>query len=268
MEPRLSIIIPTWNTAQITLKCVETIQKYLPPGFAQIIIVDNGSTDNTSQIIKRIHNVTYIRNASNLGFSKGNNIGAKSALASTLLFLNSDMELIDDSLVKMVKYHCQKSINGLTGPKFLNPDMTPQGSVMPPQTPYNAFMEYWLGIPSYSKYVPPTTKPSSVWAVSGGAVLISTTDFNRINGWDEKYFFYYEDLELCRQIRRLGKHITFYPQCQVIHRHGASGTTIANSQNQWRRLIPSSIKYHGKIIHYFINSIIWLSQKLHLPLTK
>lgn len=268
MKPQLSIIIPTWNTALITLKCIRTIQKHTPKGFAQIIIVDNGSTDNTPDVIGKLADITYIRNDSNLGFSKGNNVGAKKALADTYLFLNSDMELVDSTLVDMVKYLKENPNIGLVGPRFLNPDLSPQGSVMPPQTALNAFKEYWLGISAYVKYTPVVSVPTPVFAVSGGAVMISKADYLKVGGWDEKYFFYYEDLELCRQIRNLGKQVVYYPSCQVIHRHGASGTTVASANNQWRRLIPSSIKYHGYLNHYLINGVIWLSQKLHLPLTK
>jgi len=269
MKPQISIIIPTWNTADITLKCIDTLLKHTPKGFLQIIIVDNGSTDDTQQKLDSLKTITYIRNDSNLGFSKGNNVGAKKATADTLFFLNSDMELIDSSIVNMVEYFKINPNVGLLGPRFLNPDLTPQGSAMPPQTALNAFKEYWLGIlSSYTKYTPQTTMPTPVWAVSGGAVMISKADYLKVGGWDEKYFFYYEDLELCRQIRKLGKQVVYYPQCQVIHRHGASGTTVATAANQWRRLIPSSIKYHGYFNHYLINGVIWLSQKLHLPLTK
>ena len=268
MKPQISIIIPTWNTAQITLKCIKTIQKHLPPGFAQIIIVDNGSTDNTPQIFNKIPDITYIRNLSNLGFSKGNNIGAKQATANTLLFLNSDMELIDYSLVNMVTYYNSHPDIGAIGPRFLNNDLTTQGSVLHPQTPINAFKEFWLGIPAYSKYIPQTKHPISVWSISGGALLISKELFSKINGWDERYFFYGEDLEICRQIRQHSKKIIFYPLCKLVHHHGASGQGLASPLNQWRRQIPSSKIFHGLFEHYLIFLITWLSQKLHLPLTK
>ena len=75
-------------------------------------------------------------------------------------------------------------------------------------------------------------------------------------------FFYFEDMDLCRKVNQVGKDVFFYPKCQIIHRHGASGTKLADSQNQWRRLIPSSKIYHGQFKHYFIFLIIWTSQKL------
>jgi len=261
MKNQISIIIPTWNTCKITLKCLNTINKFLPKNFAQIIVVDNGSTDDTQKIFSKLSGITYIENSSNLGFSKANNIGVKSATANYFLFLNSDMELIDDSIVDMVNYAKSHQNIGLIGPKLLNPDLTPQGSVFPPQTPINAFKEFWLGQKTYSKYFPELNTPAAVWAISGGAVLISRDDFNKVGGWNEKYLFYYEDLELCRQIRKFDKSIIYYPQCRIIHQHGASGTLIADSQNQWRRLIPGSIKYHGFLEHTFINFIIWSGQK-------
>lgn len=259
---KLSIIIVTWNTAQITKKCIETINQYLPSGFAQIVIADNGSTDDTKKVVSSLKNVDYVNTGSNLGFAKGCNYGAKYATGKHLFFLNSDMELVDSTLVEMVQYLEDNSNVGIVGPRFLNIDLTPQGSVLPPQSPVNAFKEYWLNIKeSYSKYTPDVSKPTEVWAISGGAVLINHEYFKKIGGWDEKYYFYYEDLELCRQIHRLNKKIVYYPECKVIHRHGASGKAIANPENQWRRLIPSSILYHGKFEHYLIFLIMWISQK-------
>ncbi|MFZ2153340.1 MAG: glycosyltransferase family 2 protein [Microgenomates group bacterium] len=260
---QISIIIPTWNTSLITLKCIQTLRRYLPQNFAQIIIVDNGSTDDTAKVMGKLKDIVYIRNSTNLGFAKGNNIGARQANAPTLLFLNSDMELIDSSIVDMVKYFNSHPQIGLIGPRFLNIDLTVQGSVMPPQTPLNAFKQYWLNIPNaYTKYSPNVSLPTPVWAVSGGAVLIKTNLYQQIGGWDERYFFYYEDLELCRQVRTLGQQIYYYPNCQLIHRHGASGTAIVDSKNQWRRLIPSSKLYFGYFTHYLIFLITWSSQKI------
>ena len=261
-KTKLSIIIPTWNTSKITKKCIDTITEYLPKNYFQIIIVDNGSTDDTPQILGKLKSITYIRNSSNLGFSKANNIGVKKAKGEYLLFLNSDMELVDSSLVEMLNFIDSNSTIGMIGPKFLNPDLTDQGSVIPLQTPLNAIKEYWFNIQnSYTKYTPQTIVPVKVDNISGGAVLIRKSDFIKIGGWDEKYFFYYEDLELCRQIRKQKLNIYYFPSCKVIHRHGASGSNLANASNQWKRLIPSSIKYHGLIEHYIIYLIIWISQK-------
>lgn len=257
----LSIIIPSWNTAQITLKCIQTIKKYLEDFSYEIIIVDNGSTDNTVDLLKNDKSVKLILNNQNLGFSKANNIGSKKAVGDYILFLNSDMELIDSSLINMYNYIAQNESIGAIGPQFLNIDLTPQASVFPPQTIYNAFKEFFLMKKSYSKYLPSLNEVSSVATISGGALMIKKDFFEKIGKWNEKYFFYFEDLDLCRAVHKYKKDIIFYPFCKVVHHHGASGSNLASSENQWRRLIPSSIKYHGFLKHYLINFVIWSGQK-------
>ena len=255
-----SIIIVTWNTAEITKKCVETINKYLPN--SAIIVVDNGSKDNTVELLRPFKNVKIVENHANLGFAKANNIGLKYTNTDYIVFMNSDIELLDSSLLEMINYLQQNPKIGIIGPKFLNPDLTPQASVFPPQTPLNAFKEFWLNQKeAYSKYIPKGDNPSKVSYISGGFIVVKKDFFLKIGQWNEKYFFYFEDMDLCRQIKQFGKDIVFYPKCQVIHRHGASGKNLAPNQDQWRRLIPSSIKFHGYFKHYLINFIIWSGQK-------
>jgi GT2 family glycosyltransferase len=259
---KLSIVIVTWNTAKITQKCVQTINKFLKD--PEIIIVDNGSQDNTIDLLSKEKNVKIIKNNSNLGFSKANNIGLKHVSNEDLLFMNSDMELIDNSINSLLEYFKNNDNIGIIGPKFLNPDLTPQASVFPRQTALNAFKEFWLNQKNtYSKYIPSIKDPIKVWAISGGCILTRKSFFESIGGWNEKYFFYFEDMDLCRKINKIGKDVIFYPQCQIIHRHGASGTKLADPQNQWRRLIPGSKKYHGLLMHYLINAIIWSGQKIN-----
>lgn len=257
----LSIIIVTWNTAKITQKCVQTINKFLDN--PEIIVVDNGSKDNTVELLSKEKNVKIIKNNTNLGFSKANNIGLKHTTNEFILFMNSDIELIDDSINNLLEYFQNNTNVGIIGPKFLNPDLTPQASVFPKQSAINAFKEFWLNQKSsYSKYLPQTNQPTKVWAISGGCLLTTKSFFESIGAWNEKYFFYFEDLDLCRNVNKIGKDVIYYPKCQIIHRHGASGAKLADSQNQWRRLIPGSIKYHGYLKHHLINSIIWSGQKL------
>lgn len=268
MKPKLSIIIPTWNTAEITYKCLDSIKKFLPPDYAQVIVVDNASTDNTQKLIGSLPGIIYIQNSENLGFSRANNIGAKQALADTLLFLNSDMVLIDNSLIKMTGYLNSIPKIGIIGPQFLNEDFSIQGSVLPPQTPINAIREFWFGQQTYSKYAPTSKHPVSVSSISGGALMIKRQLFKDMGGWDERYFFYGEDLEICRQAKALSRDIIYYPDCRVIHQHGASGKKIQDPDNQWRRQIPSSKIYHGLFEHYLLFFITWSAQKLHLVRTK
>ncbi|MFA6602506.1 MAG: glycosyltransferase family 2 protein [Candidatus Shapirobacteria bacterium] len=254
----LSVIIPTWNTSIITLANVTRLLGLNSPKL-EIIIVDNASTDNVT-VLKNLKNIIYLRLSENQGYGAACNAGAKIATSDYLLFLNSDMEIIK-GLNSLLSFAAAHPHVGITGPQFLNPDLSIQGSVFPPQNLTNAFKEFWLGKKSYSKFAPSSPNPTPVWALSGGAMLISQQLFTQIGTWDNRYHMYYEDLELCRSVRQLGFDIIYYPTCQFIHRHGASGHSLASPQNQWRRLIKSSQIYHGLIYHYLLNLIIWSGQK-------
>jgi GT2 family glycosyltransferase len=256
-KPILSIIIPTWNTSLVTQKCLESIRNYLPVSFAEIIVVDNGSTDDTQAFFSKLKNIKYIRNSTNLGFSKANNIGAKLSTCKYLLFLNSDMEFIDNKLSDMLDFYRQTPDCGLVGPQFLNPDLTIQASVFPDQSILNAVKEFWFNQISFSKYYPKNFTKTKVWAISGGAVLLSREMFMKIGEWDERYFMYYEDLDLCRKVRNLGKNIYYFPEFKIIHRHGFSGRNLVDPLNQWRRLIPSSKLYFGIVKHNLLFFITW-----------
>jgi len=258
----LSVIIPSWNTADVTVKCVKTVNQFLPE--AKIVIVDNASSDDSVVKLRRLNykNLKIIINSTNLGYAKACNIGAKNCQTDFVLFFNSDSEMLDDSLLKVIDYYQQNPNMGIIGLKMLNPDLTIQPSAFPPQTILNAFKEFWLKQPTYSKYLPPGNQPAEVFAVSGGALLIKKKILDQIGGWNEKYFFYYEDIDICRQAHRFGYKVIYYPQTSVIHRHGLSGKSLATGENQWKRLIPSSILYYGRFQHHLISIIIWSGQKV------
>lgn len=264
----LSIVIVTWNTDRITEKCVDSICRYLTLKNYEIIVVDNGSTDKTAKIFNQKKDIVYLNTGSNLGFAKANNIGLSKAKGDYILFLNSDMEFIDGSINNLFSYFLKSKDIGIIGPKFLNPDLSPQASVFPPQTIKNAFKEYFLDKFTFSKYLPDSSSPSAVWSLSGGAMLMKKTLIDKLGGWDESYFMYFEDLDLCRKVRNLGLKIIYYPKAVVVHHHGLSGKNVASSKNQWRRLIPGSIKYHGFLNHYLINTILWSGQKLKVLKSK
>lgn len=261
-----TIIILNWNTAQITKRCVLSIYKYLDRNKFQVVIVDNASTDNSisvfNTLISKYRNLQVIKNTSNLGFSIGNNSAKKFYTTKYLVFLNSDIELLDDSISTAIDYLKMNPDVGIVAPKLILTDGKIQPSVFPPQTLKNAIKEFLFRKKnSFSPYVPNTNKAIDVNSVVGAAIIIKTNLFKKIGMWNEKYFMYFEDLDLCRKIRSLNKRIIYFPLCTLLHKHGASGNNLSKSQDQWRRLIPSSKKYHGIIKHYLINLIILLSKK-------
>ncbi len=262
----ITIVILNWNTCKITQKCILSIYKYLDKKNFRIVIVDNGSTDNSISVFnklqKKYKNLYIVKNSSNLGFSAGNNSAKNFFTTKYLIFLNSDIEFIDNSLLDAINYFGQNPDIGLISPKLILSNGSIQNSVFPPQTIKNAIKEFWLiDKNSFYPYAPETDKPTEVNSVVGAAIIIKTKLFKKIGMWNETYFMYFEDLDLCRKIRFLNKKIIYFPRWTLIHKHGASGNNLKNLQDQWRRLIPSSKKYHGIVKHYLLFFILWFGQK-------
>jgi len=123
---KLSIIIVSWNTCELTLKCVKSVFKYLENINFNIYIVDNNSSDNTVVELEKLNykNLYIIKNKNNLGFAKANNQAIKQATGDFILLLNPDTEFIDDSIIKLIDFAETDSKIGIVGPKLLNPDKT------------------------------------------------------------------------------------------------------------------------------------------------
>ncbi len=79
--------------------------------------------------------------------------------------------------------------------------------------------------------------------------------------FDERFFMYYEDLDYCKRVRKAGLVVYYLPTSEVMHYHGMSGKNLLPDEDQWRRLIPSSKIYHGRVVHYLLNFVIWSGQK-------
>lgn len=261
-----TFVILNWNTPILTVQCIDSLYKHLKNYSFQLVVIDNGSTDNSVEIFKKIqkkyNNIHLVINKTNLGFASGNNSAKSYFNTKFVVFLNSDIIFTNNSIIKAIEYLDSNPEIGLVAPKLVLPNSCTQPSVFPPQTITNAIKEFWFGHKGYSLYSPTSDQPTEVWAIVGAVVILKTSFFKKIGMWNQKYFLYFEDLELCRQIRKYGKKIFYYPQSFLIHHHGQSGTHITSSQNQWKRLVSGSILYHGFLKHYILFFILWIGQKL------
>jgi len=133
-----------------------------------------------------------------------------------------------------------------------------QHSVMVFPTLWQTIAKYWL-----RRKDPVLPRDVAVVdAVVGAAFLITPEAISRIGVLDERYFMYFEDLDYCRRVKKAGLKTYYLPEAEFTHLHGESGKGLSSSENQWRRLVPSSQIYHGILIHYLIILIMWTSQKV------
>lgn len=283
---KLSIIIVSYNTKELLKQCLESvisglclvardkksntlpITNYQSPT-TEIIVVDNGSTDGSVEVAQNTKlkmqndNLKFkiVLNKENLGFAKAVNQGIKQAEGETILLLNSDTQVKDGALVKLIEFEKQVRPT-IIGARMLNPDGTTQPSCFYLPTIKRAIKGYWLGKKDFfSKYTPLGTEPVPVETVSGGAMLISREIIEKIGLFDERYFMFFEDLDYCRRAGKAGYKIFYLPAAEIVHEHGASGKNLAVYENQWKRLVPSSKIYHGKLNYYLLSFILRLGQK-------
>lgn len=262
----VSVIIVSFNTAELTLDAVESVYKNSSGVSFEVLVVDNASSDNSVKVLKDFgknkSNFTLIENEKNLGFAKANNQAAYIAKGKYLFLLNSDTKVLPDSIKKLLYFAEKEKDAGVVGPRLLNGDGSIQASCVNFPTIKNAFKEYFLGQKGlFDKFAPTGESPQEVDALVGAAFLITPQAIKKVGLLDERYFFYFEDIDYCRKIKKAGLKVFYYPKVEIIHYHGVSGKKLAPAKDQWKRLIPSSKIYHGFFKHYLLTLILWLGQK-------
>lgn len=261
----LSIIIISYNTKKITKKCLETVGaslKYDPKISTEIIVVDNASTDGTVSSISALAD-KIIENHENLGFARANNQGAEKAQGEYLLFLNSDIEIIDDALPNLYNFFTKQNEFQFVGGKLLNRDLTSQASCGPMFTLPVIFGFLFLRGDYYglTRYSPDQIKRVD-W-VSGACIMTKKEYFNKAKGFDEAIFMYMEEIEFFYRVATLNFKVGFFPRSKFIHLGSASSRDKANPILQVYKGFIYFYKKHKSPLHLFI-LIIMLKLKARL----
>jgi GT2 family glycosyltransferase len=258
----LSVIVVSYNTKELLANCLESLKEQKRKTELEVIVIDNASPDGSATLVKeKFPWVKLVINEKNLGFATAVNQGVRESSGENIFLLNSDTRFKKGALKALLDFTAEIG-PAIIGARLINPDGTVQSSVFRLPTLKGAVLEYWLGKKDYfSKYVPSGNESQEVEAVSGGAMLISREIIEKIGFLDERYFMYFEDLDYCRRAREAGFKVFYLPTAEIVHEHGASGRGLVSTENQWRRLIPSSKIYYGLFKYYLINAIIWSGQK-------
>lgn len=237
-EPEVSIIILTFNKSEYTYQCLESIIKYTDIPY-ELILVDNGSTDETLSFFDRIDNALIIKNKENLGFVKGCNQGAMSAKGKYLMFLNNDTLVTSGWLSNLVKTIEGYTGCGAVGCKLIWPNgrLQEAGSIIWAE---GIAQGYGRGDdpkkPEYS-YL------REVDYCSGACLLVRKDLFENLGRFDERYVpSYYEDSDLCLGIWNLGYKVVYQPDVTVIHYE----YTSSGSQNAGTLMEANHIKFLNK----------------------
>lgn len=206
----ISIIIVSYNTAHLTLACLSSLQTQ-DDLRKEIFVVDNFSMDNSVAIIaERFPQVTVIANQQNKGFGAANNQALKACRGRYIIFLNPDTTVKADTLPNAVAFMDENSHIGLAGVKILNPDGTLQESVS-------------LKYPGEKFTSGETANLQGEIACVLGAFMIARKELiEEIGGFDEDFFLYGEDQDICWRIREKGYAIGYIKDAAVLHWGGQS----------------------------------------------
>ena len=239
----ISVIIPTHNTRELTLRCLETVDETRPaPG--EVIVVDDGSRDGTGAAIReRWPEVVLLANKEPLGFSGAANRGLAQARGEILLLLNSDTELSPSGLASLTAAFGDQLRLGVAGASLLNLDGSPQWSGG--RDP-GLFWFFALAsrLPALLAWVPgyrrlhSLDRPGEVEWVTGAALAVRRQAWEVAGPLDEGYRFYAQDLALCATVRAAGFRVAVVPGFEVRHHLGAtvaqgSGCTSDGVQLSW-----------------------------------
>jgi len=247
---KLSVVTVTFNSEKFIGRLIKSLVGL--PKDAEIIVVDSGSTDETVKVLKKYAQIKLIEPGQNVGFGKGCNLGTAVASGEYLLFLNPDSAVHPGAIDQLLEYANSHPDVGMVSPKLIEDSGEAQLSIRRLPTLVGAIKEYYFGVKgAYAPFAPIGDQPMLVECVVGAAILIKKQLFDQIGGFDQRYFMYYEDTELCRQVKHKGKEIVVLPKALVDHAVGASESA---KKSEWNK--NSSLIYHG-----------WLAgQLLHLLL--
>ncbi|GIV11266.1 MAG: glycosyl transferase [Fimbriimonadales bacterium] len=237
-EVLLTVQIVNWNAREPLRVALRSILAHPPQFEYELLVLDNASADGSVQMLeKEFPAVKLIVSEQNLGFSKGHNLAARAAQGKYLFILNPDTEVQPRALELLVQYAEQHPEIGVLGPKILNPDGSLQYSCRRFPNPAAAlFRNTPLGKlfpnnPYTRDYLMTDWDHNSIrevdW-VSGAALFIRREVFEHLGGFDEQFFMYCEDTDLCYRAWQAGYKVVYYPEPKIQHTIGRSTDLVAN----------------------------------------
>lgn len=221
----VSVIILSYNTKELLRLCLTSVFNKLSGNTFEVIVVDNASKDaSTAMVKKNFSKARLVENKENMGFAKGCNIGASIALGEYLLFLNSDTQVVDIVIRDMLELFQKDKNLAVIGGQLENANGVTSDS-------YGVFYSISSVVAMLfgRRLAKPAMKESKIvdW-VSGGFMIVRKSIFKELQGFDEHFFMYVEDMELCFRVKKRGQKVLFFPQAKALHTaQGSSSRSFA-----------------------------------------
>ena len=229
---KLSIVIIIWNDKNVLPECLASIYRETKDIDFEVIISDNNSTDGMVDFVRSNYpQAVIVENRANLGFARGNNAGIAVAKGEYILILNPDTIIRDRAFDKWIAWADKRPEAGAFGCRVLNPD----GSFQNPARPFPSVFRYLIA----ALYLRPLALFSPLfysdtyigwqgqseraidWQ-SGCCLLVRNSVMKQIEGFDRRFFYHFEEVDLCYRIHKAGYKILFSPGAEITHLGGQS----------------------------------------------
>lgn len=223
-----AVVIVSFNTREVLRECLRSVGESRP---SETVVVDNGSTDGSIEMVERDFPDVRLVRAENPGYGAAANLGVEATTAEYVLLLNSDTIIPETAPAAVAAYLDAHERVGILGPRLLNRDGSLQRSCFPFPTPRAAFLgETRLGylirfVPGVRKRHPRTwrhDRPRPMPWVSGAAMAIRRTAHDEVAGFDDSFFMYFEETDLCYRLWQAGWEVHFAPVTDIVHLGAAS----------------------------------------------
>ncbi|MBL8026129.1 MAG: glycosyltransferase [Fibrobacteres bacterium] len=270
-SPELSVVIVSWNVSGFLNHCLDSVMRACTGIESEIIVVDNASTDNTSEMIREKYpDVRLIENAENRGYGVANNQGLDISRGNYVLFLNPDTILPRDALKLSIDYLTEHPKAGVMSLKLVDADGSFQAACRRGfPTPSAAFYRM-TGLSAlfprsrrFGKYnltYLDEDETVPVDAVCGAYMLGRADILKKIGGFDKDFFMYGEDIDLCWRVRKEGYDVVYHPVSDVIHFKGESSrkNRLKSAVSFYDSMFIFSKKYFAEKMSFMPRSLLFL----------
>jgi GT2 family glycosyltransferase len=234
VRKKISVIILAHNKAKMTLRCLEALAPALAGLDHEVILRDNGSTENIDSLrdcAGIFQSYGFIRGEENLSFSVANNLLAREAAGDFLLFINNDVFCRPDTVRNLLRPLIENSAIGVTGGKLLYPgeQFVQNAGMMHPL--WGTPTSYAAGAIADDTRIQNACERFALW---GAMLCVPREVFDQVAGFDERYLWGFEDVDLCLKIRVAGKKVFYCPDAVAVHLESATLKAIRSTETDER----------------------------------
>lgn len=269
----LSVIVVTWNTRELVLSCLRSLEGAIGNLSAEIFVVDNGSGDGTVTAVRHAFpEVVVVANERNLGFARANNKALRRAAGTYVLLLNTDILLKKDTVTTLIDFMGKNPLAGMAGAQLLNADGSKQNSFDNfPTLLSEGFNKSLLRILFPGRFPSKritTFSPREVESVLGACVLVRREAIEAVGFLDEDYFFFMEETDWCYRMREKGWKVYIVPDAQAVHLQGATVRSVKGRAKieYYRSRYLFFRKHHGHIQSGVLGGVLFFKLGVSLVL--